>query len=191
MRRAWLLLALLLTGAAFAEPPVDVAPKAAAKKPAAKPAAKAKAPARPAWAELTAEQQKTLAPLKADWESLETERRRKWIGIAKRYPTMKAEEQERVQRRMQRWAALSPEQRRQRLLLLGGELGPRRARHGFGLRRRLGGRLFRRDLGRYVDRRLCRSRPGEDEGEQEPEAPHHSSAAPARFFSQFWNPRSR
>ena len=82
-------------------------------------------------------------------------------------------------------------ERRQRLLLLGGELGPRRARHGFGLRRRLGGRLFRRDLGRYVDRRLCRSRPGEDEGEQEPEAPHHSSAAPARFFSQFWNPRSR
>ena len=81
MRRAWLLLALLLTGAvAFAEPPVDVAPKVAAKKPAAKPAAKAKAPARPEWAELTAEQQKTLAPLKADWESLETERRRKWIG---------------------------------------------------------------------------------------------------------------
>ena len=73
------------------------------------PAAQAKTKARPAWAELTAEQQKTLAPLKADWESLETERRRKWVGIAKRYPTMKAEEQERVQRRMQRWAALSPE----------------------------------------------------------------------------------
>ena len=54
-----------------------------------------------------------LAPLKADWESLEPERRRKWIGIANRYPKMKAEEQERVQRRMQAWAKLTPEQRRQ------------------------------------------------------------------------------
>ena len=68
----------------------------ASRPPSAKPAAKAKAQARPAWAELTAEQQKILAPLKADWESLDPERRRKWIGIAKRYPTMKAEEQERV-----------------------------------------------------------------------------------------------
>jgi D-serine deaminase-like pyridoxal phosphate-dependent protein len=110
MRPAWLLLALFLATAALAEPPVDVTRKPAPK---AKPAAKAKAQARPAWAELTAEQQKTLAPLKADWESLEPERRRKWIGIAKRYPAMKVAEQERVQRRMQAWAKLSPEQRRQ------------------------------------------------------------------------------
>jgi len=68
---------------------------------------------RPAWAELTVEQQHTLAPLKADWESLQPDRRRKWIGIAKRYPKMKPQEQERVQRRMQAWAQLSPEQRRQ------------------------------------------------------------------------------
>jgi hypothetical protein len=113
MRRAWvLLLALLLGVPALAEPPVDVARKVT-KKPAAKPQAKAAPKARPAWAELTAEQQKVLSPLKADWDSLETARRAKWIGIAKRYPTMKAEEQERVTRRMQRWAALSPEQRRQ------------------------------------------------------------------------------
>jgi hypothetical protein len=116
-RLALLLLALCISLPARAEQPVDVAPKAAAKKPAAKPApkpaAKAKAPARPSWAELTAEQQKILAPLKADWESIETERRRKWIGIAKRYPTMKVQEQERVQRRMQTWAKLTPEQRRQ------------------------------------------------------------------------------
>ena len=66
---------------------------------------------RPAWAELTAEQQQVLAPLKADWESLAPERRRKWIGIAKRYPKMKPEEQQRVQRRMQTWANLSPQER--------------------------------------------------------------------------------
>jgi hypothetical protein len=109
MPRLWLFLALFVTSAAFAEPPVDVARKPAPK---AKPAAKAKAQVRPAWAELTAEQQKILAPLKADWESLEPERRRKWIGIAKRYPTMLVREQERVTRRMQVWAKLTPEQRR-------------------------------------------------------------------------------
>ena len=37
---------------------------------------KAKAQVRPAWAELTAEQQQILAPLKVDWESLDPERRR-------------------------------------------------------------------------------------------------------------------
>ena len=92
------------------------AAKDSAKKPAAvKPAARAKAPrpgVRPAWAELTAEQQQVLAPLKADWDSLEPERRQKWIAIAKRYPRMKQVEQERVQRRMQTWATLAPEQRR-------------------------------------------------------------------------------
>jgi hypothetical protein len=64
-----------------------------------------------AWAELNAAQQEVLAPLKADWENLSPERRRKWIGIANRYPRMAPVEQERVQRRMQRWANLSPEQR--------------------------------------------------------------------------------
>jgi hypothetical protein len=108
--RLFALLLLLLASPVLAEPPVDVARKSAAK---AKPAAKAKAQARPAWAELTAEQQKVLAPLKADWESLEPERRRKWIGVANRYPRMTAQAQERVQRRMQVWAKLTPEQRRQ------------------------------------------------------------------------------
>jgi len=108
MRIAWLLLAALLSCGALAETPVDVTPKA---KPTAK--AKPKAQVRPAWAELTADQQQILAPLKADWESLEPERRRKWIGVAKRYPKMTLQGQERVQRRMQAWAKLSPEQRRQ------------------------------------------------------------------------------
>jgi len=111
-----LLAALWLCAAAgaAAQPVPDAAPKAAAK-PAAKPAAKkpAKAAVRPAWAELTAEQQQILAPLKDDWENLAVERRKKWIGIAKRYPGMKPEEQARVQRRMQAWAKLTPEQRRQ------------------------------------------------------------------------------
>jgi len=105
VRAALFVLALCLAAVAAAQQPP-------AKPPAAKPPAAAKNQNRPAWAELTADQQMILAPLKADWESLAPERRRKWIGIAKRYPGMNAKEQERVQRRMQAWAKLSPEQRR-------------------------------------------------------------------------------
>jgi hypothetical protein len=35
------------------------------------------------------------------------------VGIAKRYPAMQQKEQDRVQRRMQRWASLTPAQRAQ------------------------------------------------------------------------------
>lgn len=66
----------------------------------------------PSWAELTQDQKSTLAPLSEDWDSLNTQRKRKWLGIAKRYPTMKADEQSNVQRRMQDWAKLTAEQRR-------------------------------------------------------------------------------
>jgi hypothetical protein len=109
VRSALLVLALCVAAGALAQPPDKPAAKPAPKPP----AAKAQVQNRPAWAGLTAEQQMILAPLKTDWESLAPERRRKWIGIAKRYPKMKLEEQERVQRRMQDWAKLSPEQRRQ------------------------------------------------------------------------------
>jgi hypothetical protein len=106
-------LSLCIAAGTAAQPPAEPAPKKPA---AAKPAAKAAQPkpgVRPAWAELTAEQQQILAPLKTDWDTLDPERRQKWIAIAKRYPRMKAQEQERVQRRMQAWARLTPEQRRQ------------------------------------------------------------------------------
>ena len=111
MRRLLLaLLSLAIAAGAQAQPPTEPAKKPAATKP-AKPRP-VKANVRPAWAELTAEQQQVLAPLKADWDMLEPDRRLKWIAIAKRYPRMKPVEQQRVQRRMQTWAALSPEQRR-------------------------------------------------------------------------------
>ena len=67
---------------------------------------------KPAWAELAADQQAVLAPLKTDWDQLSTARKRTWVGIANRYPSMKPEEQQRVQMRMQKWAKLTPEQRR-------------------------------------------------------------------------------
>ena len=108
MMRALLVAALAfgLAAPALAQPPAEKAParKAAAAKPAKKPSG-------PPWAELNAEQQRILSPLKSDWENLAPETRRKWLGIAKRYPGMKAIEQDRIQARMQRWANLSPEQR--------------------------------------------------------------------------------
>ena len=66
----------------------------------------------PQWASLTADQQQILAPLAADWDKqLAREQKVKWLGIAKRYPSMQPEEQKRVQGRMQKWAKLTPEQR--------------------------------------------------------------------------------
>ncbi len=64
----------------------------------------------PEWASLTADQQQTLAPLATEWVQLNPDQRRKWIGIAKRYPSMKAEEQQRIQKRMQAWTRLTHEQ---------------------------------------------------------------------------------
>jgi len=65
----------------------------------------------PTWGELTSGQQQILAPLSDDWDNFEPQRKRNWIGIAKRYPNMKPDEQARVQRRMQAWAKLTPKER--------------------------------------------------------------------------------
>ncbi len=84
----------------------------------------------PQWASLTADQQRILAPLAADWDKhLSREQKVKWIGISKRYPAMKPEEQKRVQMRMQKWAKLTPEQRwqaRERYRSLGKLAAERR-----------------------------------------------------------------
>ena len=66
----------------------------------------------PAWSELTPEQKHVLAPLAADWDSLEPYRKKKWLGIATRYPTMGTEEQARIQANMKDWARLSAEERK-------------------------------------------------------------------------------
>lgn len=65
----------------------------------------------PGWAELTAQQRQVLGPLASDWEKMDSPRRKKWLSIAERYPTMRPEEQERLQRRMKGWSNLPPEQR--------------------------------------------------------------------------------
>jgi len=65
----------------------------------------------PQWASLTADQQQALAPLAGEWKTFSREEKRKWMGIAKRYPAMTPAGQKRVQARMQKWAKLTPEQR--------------------------------------------------------------------------------
>jgi Protein of unknown function (DUF3106) len=77
-----------------------------------------KAPAKPAptakpiWADLTPVQQAALAPLSAEWDKLDTFRKKKWLEIGNKYSSMKPDEQLRVQERMREWAKLTPEQRR-------------------------------------------------------------------------------
>ena len=77
----------------------------------AQPADNTKA-ARPLWSELSPKQQAVLAPIAAEWDKLDTTRRKKWVTIANRFPKMSAEEQYRLQTRMQDWASLTPAQRR-------------------------------------------------------------------------------
>lgn len=66
----------------------------------------------PSWAELTVEQKRILAPLAPEWDKMEGFSRKKWIGIAQRYPSLSADEQARMQRRMTDWAKLTPDERK-------------------------------------------------------------------------------
>lgn len=68
-------------------------------------------PPQPGWSQLGAQQKGILAPLAKDWDGMENIRKKKWLGIAERYPSMKPDEQQRMQDRMREWAALSPSER--------------------------------------------------------------------------------
>lgn len=68
-------------------------------------------PPQPGWSLLSTQQQAILAPLAAEWDKLDNIRRKKWLGIAERYPAMTPDEQRRTQDRMREWASLTSEQR--------------------------------------------------------------------------------
>lgn len=68
-------------------------------------------PPQPGWTQLNQQQRNILAPLGKDWDNMENVRKRKWLGIADRYPNMKADEQQRIQARMREWVNLSPIER--------------------------------------------------------------------------------
>ncbi|MEJ8838900.1 DUF3106 domain-containing protein [Ramlibacter sp. AN1133] len=65
----------------------------------------------PTWAELTQQQQLSLAPLSGTWRVLGEAHKRKWLALSQNYPTMPPGEQARLHSRMAEWAALSPQQR--------------------------------------------------------------------------------
>jgi hypothetical protein len=67
----------------------------------------------PTWAELTPQQQQSLAPLSGTWRVLGEAHKRKWLALSQNYPTMPPGEQARLHSRMAEWAALSPQQRTQ------------------------------------------------------------------------------
>jgi hypothetical protein len=65
----------------------------------------------PIWAELTLQQQESLAPLTGTWRALSEAHKRKWLALSENYPTMPPAERARLHSRMAEWAALSPQQR--------------------------------------------------------------------------------
>jgi len=68
-------------------------------------------PPQPGWRQLNTEQKVILAPLAKEWDKMENIGKKKWLGIADRYPNMKQADQQRMQDRMREWAKLTPEQR--------------------------------------------------------------------------------
>ena len=66
-----------------------------------------------AWAKLTPDQKSILAPLQQEWDKLDPERRKHWIGLTARYPSLPPDRQQRIQQRMHEWVSLTPEQRAQ------------------------------------------------------------------------------
>jgi len=76
-------------------------------------AAPAMAEAGPRWSDLKAEQREILQPLRSLWPTLEENRKRKWLAIAKNFPTLSPQAQQIAQDRMRDWAAMTPAQRYQ------------------------------------------------------------------------------
>lgn len=66
----------------------------------------------PGWTALTPEQKTILAPLEKEWGGMDAFRRKKWLGIAQRYPEMSPAEQATMQNNMREWARMAPEERK-------------------------------------------------------------------------------
>lgn len=63
------------------------------------------------WARLPLPHQQLLAPLRATWASMSTDRRHKWLLIADRLSAMSPQLQRRAHNRVEQWARLTPGQR--------------------------------------------------------------------------------
>jgi hypothetical protein len=65
------------------------------------------------WAQLNAAQKSALKPLEREWNGIDTPRKGKWLEIANKFPGLPADEQARIQTRMEDWAKLTPRERGQ------------------------------------------------------------------------------
>ena len=65
----------------------------------------------PNWGELPRDQQVALSPLQKAWPELTDGQRRKWIAVVRNFSKLSVPDQEKIQDRMEDWAALKPAQR--------------------------------------------------------------------------------
>lgn len=65
----------------------------------------------PRWSDLSPSQHAALAPLRQDWSTIDADRKRKWLEVAGKFPSMTPDDRSRVQDRMAEWARLSPAER--------------------------------------------------------------------------------
>lgn len=63
------------------------------------------------WVQLTDQQRMVLTPLKSEWDSLRPWQREKMLDIAKEYPKMDAQKQQRIQRQLVKWSRMTPYER--------------------------------------------------------------------------------
>jgi hypothetical protein len=108
-----LALILLACSALAASAAAEQAPVTRSGQPAkARPAAAGGAPASgPAWKEISPAQQQALRPLQKNWDGLDAQGKRRWLGVASRFQAMSPVERALVQQRMNEWARLSPKER--------------------------------------------------------------------------------
>lgn len=69
------------------------------------------APSRPAWRELTLDQQKALYPLASVWDGLSEQHKRKWLALSRNHAKLSPAEQAVQHSRMTEWATLSQKER--------------------------------------------------------------------------------
>jgi len=65
-----------------------------------------------AWAQLSPQEQRILAPVANEWERLPGYQQQRLIAAARRYPQMQPIQKQRFEERIKDWSAMTPEQRR-------------------------------------------------------------------------------
>jgi hypothetical protein len=68
-------------------------------------------PSRPAWRELTTEQQQALYPLASVWDELSEQHKRKWLVLSRSHAKLSPAEQAVQHSRMTEWATISQRER--------------------------------------------------------------------------------